>query len=130
MKTLLFIIFIALCQVNLSAQSLDQKIQEVYLGKTAEFTAQNPDWLKCITDLVENRIKIVKMTISSSDKYIKLSQVSLLNKYNPLLQRDVVFDQSTFNPLKYDFITSAKTTMIYRIDNTDFVIVIEPQSFK
>ena len=113
------------------AQSIDARIREVYAGKTEEMAAADPEWLKLVTDFVENRVKVTKITLDPDhDKYPKLSEVALHNEYNPHLQRDMVFDPVLFNPLKYDFIFSAKTTQVYRVDHTDYVIVIEPQSFK
>lgn len=132
MKQLLFILVLSFYSLNICSQTtIDAKIQEVYASKAQEFASQNPDWLKIMNDFIQNRVKITRVAFDPlHDKYVKLSEVKLVNKYNPSLQRDVAFDPVSFNPLKYDFIVSAKTTQVYRVDNTDYVIVIEPQSFK
>ncbi len=130
MRTLFFMLIMSACWFRSAAQTTEAKIQEVYADKTQQMVMNYPDLLKTLTDLVQNRVKIVKIPLDEvHEKYLKLSQVALLNKYNPNLQRDAFFDPETFNPLKYDFITSAKTKMVYRVDNTDYLIVIEPQSF-
>ncbi len=130
MKTLFFTMVMCMGWFFSHAQSLEAKIQEVYADKTQEMVMNDPGRLKVLTDLVQNRVKVTQIQLDPlNDKYPKLSQVALLNKYNPSMQRDAAFDPATFNPLKYDFIISAKRNMVYRVDNTNYVIVIEPQSF-
>lgn len=131
MKPLLFLLVLSCLSLKIQSQTIDPRIQEVYGVKAQEFANQNPDWLKSMTDFIENRVKISQITEDPvHEKYHKLSELKLINKYNPDLQRDVVFDPAHFNPLKYDFVFSAKTKQVYRVDHTDYVIVIEPQSFK
>jgi hypothetical protein len=131
MKSLVFMFIMGLCSLKIHSQTIDPKIQEVYAAKTQELVAQNPDWLVSMNDFIQNRVTVSQIILDPiNDKYKKLSEVKLINKYNPDLQRDVVFDPTNFNPLKYDFVFSAKSTMVYRVDNTNYVIVIAPQSFK
>ncbi|MES2516206.1 MAG: GTP cyclohydrolase [Bacteroidota bacterium] len=113
-----------------SAQQVNSKIQEVYGNKTQELVINDPDRSAFLTDLIENRIKIIELALSPNEKYAKLSDVALLNKYNTSLTRDIAFDANTFNALKYDFIVSSKTPVVYRVDNTDYLIVIQPQTLK
>ncbi len=115
----------------LSTQDVQVKIREVYADKTEEIVFQDQDRLKFLTDILEKRFKVAQIPFDgSNDKYPKLSQVALLNKYNPALQRDAVFNSETFNPLKYNFEFSSNATVVYRVDNTNYIIVITPQSFK
>jgi hypothetical protein len=115
---------------NAMAQQVNPKIQEVYGDKTQEILQNEPERVKIFTDLLENRIKIVLEVSVGEDKYPKLSLFSLLNKYNPNLTRDSAFDLNTFNPLKYNLNFFSTKTEVYRIDNTDYLIVIKPQAFK
>ena len=124
------VLFIVVSYQNSIAQQLNPKIQEVYGSMTEQILQSNPDRIKLLNDLLENRIKIIESPAVSEDKYIKLSTVTLLNKYNPSLSRDAVFDTLNFNPLKYNFNFFSKTASVYRVDNTDFIIVINPQTFK
>lgn len=128
---LLLVLYSLSMSPDLQSQTIDPKIQEVYGAKAQELVSQNPDWLRVMTDLVQNRVKVIQQAEDpSNEKYPKLSEVALLNKYNKGLQRDVVFDPLNFNPLKYDFVVSAKNRQVYRVDHTDYLIVIEPQSFQ
>jgi hypothetical protein len=128
-----FLTFACIALLNISsakAQQVNAKIQEVYGDKTQEIVQNDPERIKVLTDLLENRIKIMESPAVGEDKYTKLSTVPLANKYNPSLQRDVVFDPATFNPLKYSMNFFTSQTQIYRVDNTDYLIVIQQQQTK
>ena len=124
-----FIIVIA-CFIftHIKAQQVNEKIQEVYASFAHEYVFSKPYHLNYLTDIIVNRVKVFESPILSEDKYPKLSQVPLLNKYNPSLSYDAVFDPSTFNPIKYNFNFSTNKTVIYRVDNTNYIIEIKPQN--
>lgn len=125
----LFVICLIFIGINSSlAQQTTSKIQEVYGDKYQEISTNDPERIKLLSDLLENRIKIVEVSSVGEDKYPKLSSVALLNKYNPNLTRDVAFDVNTFNPLKYNLNFFSTKTEVYRIDNTDYLLVIQPQT--
>ena len=109
-------------------EPVNPKIIEVFADKTQELILDNPDRLALYNDFLENRVRVIESQKSGDDKFIKLSSVSLMNKYNATLTRDLVFDPNNFNPLKYALDILPKTTMIYRVDNTNYLIVIQPQT--
>lgn len=115
---------------NSFCQSLNPKILEVYGSKIQELVINEPQHLERLNDLLDNRIKIIESPLSSEEKNVKLSQIALLNKYNASLSRDAVFDPLNFNPLKYDLNFFPKSTAVYRVDNTNYLIVIQPQTLK
>lgn len=125
-----FILFFVFFNINKSfAQQINPKIQAIYGSKMLEFAQNNPEHLARLNDLLDNRIKVIESPATTAeDKYIKLSSVELLNKYNPDLKRDLVYDPNTFNPLKYNLNFFSNSAVVYRIDNTDFLIVITPQT--
>ena len=49
--------------------------------------------------------------------------------YNKKIIRPV-FDKNNFNPLLYNFNFFLKTKQIYRVDNTNYLIVIKPRELK
>lgn len=108
--------------------SVDQRIVEVFGDQLATLVLNDPQRLKSLNDILLNRTEIKKIPIGTRDKYVKLSTMPLFNKYNPNLQRDVPFNKDNFNVLKYNLEFFARSTKIYRIDNTDLVIVIHPQT--
>jgi hypothetical protein len=115
---------------NAFSQEINPKIQELLGDKTQEIVQNDPERIKVYNDLLENRIKIIESPAVGEDKYTKLSTVPLANKYNPAMQRDIVFDSATFNPLKYSMNFFTSQTQIYRVDNTDYLIVIQQQGSK
>ena len=123
-------LFILICTSQLHAQQIDNRIREIFANKTDEYFAANPNVLNAYNDLLQNRINLIVSPIVGDDKYPKLSEVPLLNKYNPDLKRDVVFDPLTFNVLKYSLNFFTNTTSVYRIDNTDYLIIIRGQVSK
>lgn len=127
-----FLLAVPLFFVNiifLSAQNnnVQQKIEEVYGTKTSSFFQTNPDLWPFFEKLLNERIEYKQEPISFNEKYTKLSEVALNNKYNPALTRDASFNVESFNPLKYQMNFYTRTTMVYRVDNTDYLIVINPQ---
>ena len=73
------------------------------------------------------RVFIVKTNASLLDSYINLSTIQIRNKYNSTLENDYDhFNISSFNPLKYFFNFYSPVQMNYRVDNTDYMIVVVP----
>ena len=84
-------------------------------------------------ELFEKRISYVKSDAEKLDldSNLKLlSEVPMYNLYNPGLSRDSGFDPDRFNPFKYQFDFYAAKKLIYRIDGTEYLIVIAPQERK
>jgi len=130
MRTLFFMLMISLCRFHSAAQNVEAKIQEVYADKTQELVLNDPERHALLIDLLQNRLKVMESQPNTKENYIKLSEIALLNKYNPALTRDASFDPENFNPLKYNLNFFPKTTTAYRIDNTNYIIIIQPQILK
>ena len=129
MKKILFALFcLSLSFAKMNAQEIDARIVEVFKDAEPGYIESDPVRIMFLTDLLKNRIRIIESPVHVKENYTKLSEVPLFNKYNSALTRDVVFDPLNFNPLKYNFefssITEAKA---YRVDNTAYIIVINPQ---
>lgn len=129
-RIFLSLLFIAICLFAKAQQSIDPRIQEVYGDKTQEMVGNSPVLLNFLNDLLTKRIKIEEMPAGNEEKkFPMLSQIELLNKYNPSMVRDAEFNPQTFNPLKYNLeFGSNSNTLVYRVDNTNYIIVIHPQS--
>jgi|SRR6218665_436853 len=82
--------------------------------------------LSMITDFF-TRVQIKSKPGYRDKKITLLSQVKLRDTDNPKLKRDDVFDPQDFNALKYNFPMSANEKKLYRVDNTDYLIVIHPK---
>lgn len=97
---------------------------EVYKGYPEYQVAPLMEWYQQI----ESRVELKQVPYSDSEKYPLLTSVILKNKYNPDLVRDfgANFNAVTFNPLKYMFALYSKEELVYRVDNTSFIVIIYP----
>lgn len=101
-------------------------IREVFLDQSDTLVFESPsNRLALITGFLD-RFEIGSKPEFSSKKFKLLSTVALNNKYNPALIRDVAVNPQTFNPLKYKFPMSSDKVEMYRVDGTDFIIIIQP----
>jgi len=73
-----------------------------------------------------SRIEIVTLSEYASEDYTLLSQVDFKDKCNADLQYDNAanFDPSSFNPFKYGLSFFPKSDKAYRVDNTQYIILI------
>ncbi|MFD0965076.1 hypothetical protein [Pseudofulvibacter geojedonensis] len=111
---------------------IENCIREVYKNKADEFVFNsNSKRLSVIKDLFNNRFKIDTYKQAYESKGLtKLSSVGLVNKYNSGLARDASFNPSTFNPLKYQLDIFPSNTVMYKVDNSNYVIIIKPSRNK
>lgn len=106
-------------------------LKEVYQDKLEEYVLSRPVRVKDFKHLLRNRLLITKLPhYNANSKVTLLSTVSLFNNYNKELKRDQVFDINLFNPLKYNLEFFKVGSVIYRIDNTEYYIVIKAQNLK
>ncbi|GAA0741692.1 MULTISPECIES: hypothetical protein [Flavobacteriaceae] len=111
----------------LNSKELKQ-INEVYGDKSNEYVLNRPQRLKDIKNLLRNRIEIKLISNPNDQKQCPLlSEVPLLNYYVSDLRRDTVFNPQTFNPLKYLFNVNGLSGEMYRVDNTNYFIIIKSQ---
>ena len=105
-----------------------QLLEEVYGDKLQEYVLSKPQRLKAIKDILRNRVEIKEISNPRDQKDCELlSEVSLFDYYVQDLKRDAVFNKNSFNPLKYNFEFYSRGTHMYRVDNTNYFIVIKSQ---
>jgi hypothetical protein len=112
-----------------SVPNIDKRIVEVY-GEYVSELLKKPLVLQTITEIVQKRTEIVYEPFKEYEKFEKLSNFPLFNEYNPNLERDKEVDPYTFNVLKYDLPFFPNLVKIYRIDNSDYVLIIFPLNYK
>lgn len=111
-------------ETNDSTDAVEVKIKEVYGDFYESLVINDPTRNQILRDLLQNRIEFIQEPISVDEKFEKLSQKPLFNKYNPNLERDTNFNKETFNVLKYNLSFFQNYDVVYRIDNTDWLILI------
>lgn len=128
----LIIVLVGFCTNLLSSQTtfksnpdFEKKfIQEVFQNNISPGTQH----YKNLLILLQDRVEFVKELPIKGEKYPKISQMPLFNKYNSQLERDVEFDPNSFNVLKYDLNFFSSFMKVYRFDNSDWIIIVHPKS--
>ena len=103
------------------------KIKEVYGDRAENDILSHSQRLKDVKNILRNRVEIVDAGDKDMSSFTKLSQVELFNDFTPNLSRDLNFNPSDFNPLKYKFDFYSRNSAIYSVDNTIYYIVIKSQ---
>ena len=105
------------------------KLEEVYDQNLKDQILDRPIRIKDIKDIFRNRVYIYQENIKDLSDIGLLSEVALFEIYNKKIIRPV-FDINNFNPLLYNFNFFSKTKQIYRVDNTNYLIVIKPRELQ
>mgnify|MGYP001165082637 FL=1 len=105
------------------------KLKMAYGNQLENQILDRPVRVKDIKDIFRNRVIIYQENIKDLAKIPLLSQVPIFTIYNDKISIPV-FDKNNFNPLLYNFNFFSKTKQIYRVDNTNFIIVIKPRELK
>ena len=108
-----------------SNPDLEQQFIDEVFGTNITKDSQH---FKNLLILLRERVEFKNQPFEKIEKYQKLSSIQLFNKYNESLKRDLEFNIETFNVLKYDLNFFSSHRKVYRIDNTDWLIIINPKS--
>ena len=106
-----------------------KKLEEAYGQNLNDQILDRPIRIKDIKDILRNRVNIYQENIKDVSTIPLLSNIPTFDIYNHKLNRPV-FNRNNFNPLLYNFNFFLKTKQIYRVDNTNFLVVIKPRELK
>ena len=106
-----------------------KKLEEAYGQNLNDQILDRPIRVKDIKDILRNRVNIYQENIKDVSTIPLLSNIPTFDIYNHKLNRPV-FNRNNFNPLLYNFNFFLKTKQIYRVDNTNFLVVIKPRELK
>ncbi|WCO02429.1 hypothetical protein [Psychroserpens ponticola] len=106
-----------------------KQIKEVYGEHAEEDILSKPQRLKDVKHILRNRVEVIEHLGKDLSSFTNLSTVPLFNHYNKTLNRDALYNASTFNPLKYQFnFYSREGSKTYRFDNSPYLIIIKSQN--
>ncbi len=104
---------------------------EVFNDKLDQYILNSPNRLRAMKHLLRNRIEVKFIQNITGMKYENLNDVPMFTAYNTSLERDTLYNEDTFNALKYDLpFFGAKGKHIYRINNTNHFLIIKPLAHK
>lgn len=110
---------IALPLTNLEIKKIEAAFEdELYLNRIYSSISLITD----IKDILRNRVSIELENIKD------ISHLPLLSSLN--FKVKTKFDLRNFNPLLYDFDFQSKTQKMFRVDDTNYVIIVKPKSLK
>lgn len=112
---------------NVSEQQIYDFVTEVYADKANDMIFNNKNQLKHTKELLQKRIVIVESKKDNS-KLPGLLDASLFNKFNASLKKDSFFNLKTFNPLKYNLNFYSGRKEYYRVNGTQYILIIEAQN--
>jgi hypothetical protein len=94
----------------------------------SDFLAQNPSLIISLGQLLTERITFMQTPQNADEKYPALSSYPLMNKINSGLHGADFedFDLQSFNPLAYGFEFFSDKTQVMRIDNTNYIMIVNP----
>lgn len=116
-------------KVSLSNAEL-AKLNEVYGAALETEILDRPSRVLAIKEILRNRVILREIIDPNKQKPCpKLSEIPLFDAFVSSLKRDVVFNPKSFNPLKYDFKYHKPGFQLFRVDNTNYFIIIKPQHY-
>lgn len=125
MKNIVLIISLIGFQLSTAvAQQLtkaDARLVELYGTYAEELTPEQIAWEQSKLDRTEVR----KMPITVGENLQKLSSVKVITKFVPTLTMESRFNPEKINPLKYAINFVNKEDQIFRIDNTEYVLIVK-----
>ena len=101
-----------------------QKLKHVYGNKLKKYVLDKPSRVNDIKHIFRNRVIIQYEKVKDISNYPLLSTISVFDAFNDLIVPPL-FDKDTFNPLIFNFNFNSKRRLIYRVDNTNFLIIIK-----
>ncbi|MFK7749562.1 MAG: hypothetical protein AB8B65_14295 [Kordia sp.] len=105
---------------------VDNFIKEVYGDQAQKLIFSNKQRYQTLRKLIVERMKIVKQPKIRGKESPNITAEGMLTTYNKNLKHDG-FNKATFNPLKYNIQFFDIATRAYRIDNTEYLLIIQPQ---
>ncbi len=104
-------------------ENYEQKIADVY---GANFFNNSPSLYKHFVKLLSSRISYLQIPKTADEKHPLISANGTLDKYGTA-PSSISFNKKTFNPLFYNLNFFSKKVEVYRVDGTDYLLVIKPQ---
>ena len=107
------------------------QLTEVYGSSLEKEILSRPNRVLSMKNLLRNRLVIENRPDPKDQKECTLlSEVPLFDAFVSTLTRDSVFNPQKFNPLKYSFPFYARGEYMYRVDGTDYFILVKSQHSK
>lgn len=115
-------------KINIQVNKIEGYINEAYATQNVSIKESRPNVHKGLTELLTKRVYFMKSN-RVIEKAAFISSQPLFKKYNQNIQNYTVFNPSSFNPLRYNLPFWSVSATMYRLDGTDYYLIIEGQNF-
>ena len=113
---------------NYSDQFIKDCIREVFQDKADELVFNSDSArFSFMSDFMKNQVVVEYHPEYTGKGFESTYSMALNNKYNPSMQKDVSYNEATFNPLKYHLPMNTHKKIIYRVADTDYILIINPR---
>ena len=110
------------------SQKADDRIIVAYGDQyVSELVKNNPQRIEYLNYFLDHSYEIITSTKNAGDKYSLISEFLKKPKYNNNVNYSL--DLNHFNVLMYNLPRDKKLKKVYRIDNTDLLIVMFSEEF-
>lgn len=111
---------------NYSIEEINTFIKEAY-ADNFNFFLNDDSRYNLLVDFFQNRLSFATNTKYEGKVFKNISDVELHTKYNANQERDSSYDIQTFNPLKYKIELFPQKTIVYKLGNTQYYMLIQPR---
>lgn len=113
---------------NYSDAFIESCIREVFQDQ-ADALVFNSDSARFsfMSDFMKNQVVVEYHPEYTGKGFESTNSMTLNSKYNPTMQKDVSYNEATFNPLKYQLPMNTNKKVMYRIADTDYILIINPR---
>ena len=114
--------------VNAPLTSMEMTILTEAYGENLEsLILSKPQRLKDVKHLLRNRLQIVNAKNKDLSTFPLVSSQSVFKYYKKSFSENVLYQGINFNPLQFNLNFYSKKATTYRIDNTNYILIIKPQ---
>ena len=114
--------------VNAPLTSMEMTILTEAYGENLEsLILSKPQRLKDLKHLLRNRLQIVNAKNKDLSPFPLVSSQSVFKYYKKSFSNNILYQGINFNPLQFNLNFYSKEATTYRIDNTNYILIIKPQ---
>lgn len=113
---------------NYSDAFIESCIREIFQEQADElvFNSSSARY-SFMSNFMKNQVVVEYHPEYAGKGFESTNSLSLNNKYNSNMQKDTSYNEVTFNPLKYQLPMNTNKKIMYRIADTDYILIINPR---
>lgn len=112
-----------------SEEFIKSCILEVFQEKAAELVFNNNSYrYTLMRDFLKNQVVVEYRPEYVGKAFESTNSLHLNDKYTPSIQRHQSYKKGLFNPLIYAISMTPQKTTMYRIANSDYIMIVYPKN--